>query len=83
MKKQILGSIFLLIASILYSAKYISAAISGVNSTMWGEEEFSQFLSFVPLPLNIAILTSLVIGLTYFVWGILDSQKEKNTLDKF
>lgn len=77
MKKQFLGSIFLLIASVLYSAKYIAAAVSGANSSIWSDQEFSQYLSYIPPQFNIAILTSLVIGLTYFIWGILDSQQEK------
>lgn len=77
MKKQIIGTIFILISSILYSTKHLSAAISGADSQLWGEQEYIQYLSYVPNTFNIAIFASLIIGIIYFAWGIFDFLKEK------
>lgn len=77
MKKQIIGTIFILISSILYSAKYVSAAISGANSQTWGDEEFLRYLSYFPITFNVAIISSFIVGAIYIGWGISDFLKEE------
>ncbi|TYS89924.1 hypothetical protein [Rossellomorea aquimaris] len=76
MNKQIIGSIFFLMTTILYSTKYITAAIAGADNGAWGEKDFVLYLSFTPSIFNVFIYFTMLIGIIYFVWGISDSKKE-------
>ncbi|SDZ44520.1 hypothetical protein SAMN05421736_1137 [Evansella caseinilytica] len=75
--KKIIGAIFLLISTILYSTKYITAAIAGANDATWGTKDFTRYLSYTPNALTVFIYLSLLIGVIYFVWGLLDFFKTK------
>lgn len=77
MHKQLIGSIFFLISGILYSTKYISAAITGASSTVWNEEEYIFYLSLIPNEITIVLYFSLFIGVVYFVWGFLELRKKE------
>lgn len=48
MNKIMIGSIFLLMSTILYCTRYISAAISGANANNWSKDDFIAHLSYVP-----------------------------------
>jgi hypothetical protein len=76
MNKQIIGSIFLLMTTILYSTKYITAAIAGADNGTWVEEDFIRYLSYTPSIFNVFIFFTMLIGIIYFVGGIIDSKKE-------
>lgn len=77
MTKEIIGSVFILISAILYSTKFLVAAIVGANSKVWDKKEFAQFLSYTPNSLNICIYICLIVGVIYFVWSFVDRFKEK------
>lgn len=76
MIKSILGSVFLLISAIFYSTRYICASIGVSNSDTWSAEEFNVLLENVPNNLLILSVISLLIGLVFIVWSILDRPKE-------
>ncbi|GIN66377.1 hypothetical protein J41TS2_17980 [Bacillus sonorensis] len=76
MIKSILGSVFLLISAMFYSTRYICASIGVSNSDTWSVEEFNVLLENVPNNLLILSIISLLIGLAFIVWGILDRPKE-------
>lgn len=78
MIKSILGSIFLLISAVFYSTRYISASIGVSNSDTWSIEEFNVFLKNVPNNLLIFSIISLLIGLVFLVWGVLDLKNKDN-----
>lgn len=75
MNKQIIGSIFLLMTTILYSTKYITAAIAGADGGTWGEKDFVQYLSYTPSIFNVFIFFTMLIGIIYFAWGFLIVKK--------
>lgn len=70
------GSIFCLIAAILFSTRYISAAIfmSGVDS--WNEELFAVGLEYVGSPLKTLSIFSFIIGISYLVWAEVSGKKK-------
>ena len=67
MNKRGAGVIFCLIAAILFSARYIAAAIfmSGVLS--WDATLFSAGLEYVGTPLLWGSIISLIIGIGYLL----------------
>lgn len=69
MSKRGSGVAFIAIAAILFSAKYISAAIFGSGVSSWDEGLFNVMLSNVGTPLNTYSLISLGIGIVYIAWG--------------
>jgi hypothetical protein len=69
MSKRGSGVAFIAIAAILFSAKYISAAIFGSGVSSWDEDLFNAMLNNVGSPLNTYSLISLVIGIAYIAWG--------------
>lgn len=82
MNKKIIGSIFILISTILYCTRYISAAISGANAKSWSKEEFIAHLSYVPSSLMTLSIIAMIIGLAYFITGLIDLKKQYNTTNK-
>ncbi|WP_353097499.1 hypothetical protein [Tissierella praeacuta] len=76
MAKGIIGSISIFISAILYSTKYLSAAIAGINSNTWGKGEFLQYLSYTPNLLNTWIYISFIIGIILLAWYSIDSFKK-------
>ncbi len=67
MNKTILGSIFLLISSILYSSMYISASIYASGETSKSKELFNIYLKYVGHGLMPIILVILIIGILLLV----------------
>ena len=70
------GSIFCLIAALLMSARYLSAAIflSGVSS--WDAALFSSGLEYVGSPLKIMAIVSLGIGILFLIYGMYQDRKK-------
>lgn len=80
MNNKGIGSIFCLIAALLTSARYLSAAIfmSGVSS--WDSDLFSCGLEYIGSPLKTASIISLVVGILFLVYGISqDIKKDKSS----
>ena len=69
MDKRGTGTVFCLIAAILFSTRYIAAAIfmSGVSS--WDSGLFSSGLEYVGTPLLWGSIISLIIGVSYLLWA--------------
>ncbi|MFI8684725.1 hypothetical protein [Rossellomorea sp. NPDC077527] len=76
MNKQLIGSMFFLMTTILYSTKYIAAAIAGADSGTWSEEDFSFYVSFTPDIFNVLMYLTMGVGVIYFVWGFLIMKKK-------
>lgn len=77
MGKRSVGAIFCLISAILFSSRYIAAAIfmSGISS--WNSELFEAGLEYVGTPLFVLSLASLGVGLGYLVWAEISESKKK------
>lgn len=69
MNKRGTGVAFLAIAALLFSAKYISAAIFGSSVASWNKDLFNSMLGFVGFPLQIFSIIALILGLAYIGWG--------------
>ncbi|GLC78180.1 hypothetical protein [Lacrimispora brassicae] len=77
MGKRGVGSTFCFIASVLFSARYISAAIfmSGLSST-WDSELFASGLEYAGTPLRTLSIVSFIIGVGYLVWAEVSEKKK-------
>lgn len=75
MNNKGVGAVFCLIAAILMSARYLSAALfmSGVSS--WDAALFQVGLSYVGSPLKICAVLALAVGIFFLVLGFLDDRK--------
>jgi hypothetical protein len=56
-----------MIAAILFTARYLTAAIFGSNLTTWNGELFQAMLEYTGRPLTILSVIALVIGIIYLV----------------
>lgn len=61
----IIGSIFVLTASILFSTRYICAAIGATKSNVWSDKDFGVFLSNTPLILLYLSIIALILGIIF------------------
>ena len=77
MGKRGTGSVFCLIAAILFSTRYLAAAIfvSGVSS--WNAALFAAGLEYVGTPLLVLSALSLIVGGGYLVWAEIDRRDQK------
>ncbi|WP_042273420.1 hypothetical protein [Faecalimicrobium dakarense] len=67
MNRRGTGAIFCLISAILFSTRYISAAIFSSNVSSWDAELFSHMLGYVGNTLTTLSGISLVIGIVYLI----------------
>lgn len=77
MNKRGTGTIFCLIAAILFSTRYITAAIYMSGASSWDANLFSSGLEYVGSPLFYLSIISLMIGVGYLIWGELEDKKKK------
>lgn len=70
MNKGIMGAIFLLIATMFYSVRYICASIGLSNSDTWTLEEFNVILKNVPNNLLVFSIVFLLVGLIFIIWEL-------------
>ena len=77
MTKRGTGAIFCLISAILFSVRYIAAAIFLSGSTSWSAELFSSGLEYIGTPLLWGSIISLVIGIAYLLWAELSKSKNE------
>lgn len=77
MSKRATGAVFCLIAAILFSTRYIAAAVfmSGVSS--WDASLFAVGLQYVGSPLQTFSIIGLVIGVGYLVWAEVSEKKKQ------
>ncbi len=75
MGKRGVGAIFCLIAAILFSTRYLAAAVfmSGVSS--WDGALYAVGLEYVGSPLITLSIVSLIIGIGYLVWAEVSEKK--------
>jgi hypothetical protein len=65
MSKRGAGVVFCLISAILFSARYLSAAIFMSSVSSWNSELFQHALDYVGLPLLLFSIISLIVGILY------------------
>jgi Na+-transporting methylmalonyl-CoA/oxaloacetate decarboxylase gamma subunit len=86
MNRRGTGTVFCLIAALLYSVRYLSAAIYGSGqSSSWSTELFNGLLEYVGYSLVVFSLISLVVGIVYLVSAEREERKGKDiekTADK-
>ncbi len=75
MNNKGIGAVFCLIAAILMSARYLSAAVFMSGITSWSRELFVQGLEAVGSPLMIASLAALAAGIAFLGIGIFQGRK--------
>ena len=75
MNNKGVGAIFCLIAAVLMSARYISAAVYMGNSSSWSSELFQSGLSYIGSPLMIASIVSLIAGIVFLGFGLYQDVK--------
>jgi hypothetical protein len=69
MYRRITGVTFIAISALLYTARFIAAAIWGSGFSSWNAENFLGLLEYVDQGLTTWSIIALVIGLVYLVWG--------------
>ena len=69
MSKRGTGVAFIAIAALLFSSKYLSAAIFGSSISGWNKDIFHDLLSYVGSPLSVGSIISLIMGIAYIAWG--------------
>ena len=77
MNKRGAGVSFIAISALLFSTKYITAAIFGSNVVSWDKELFQAMLSYTGSPLNTLSIVALVIGIGYVCWAEYEELKSK------
>lgn len=77
MNKRGAGVIFCLMAGMLFSARYITAAIFMSNVTSWDSLLFTAGLEYQGNGLLICSVISFVLGVIYLVWGEIDDRKKR------
>ena len=77
MSKRGTGAIFCLISAILFSTRYIAAAIFMCGIPSWDAALFSAGLAYVGTPLLWGSSIGLIIGIGYLLWAELSKNKER------
>lgn len=75
MNKRGTGAIFCLIGSILFAARYITAAIFMSNVSSWDSMLFAEGLEYQGYGLLVFSVISLIIGAVYLVWAEIEERK--------
>ena len=75
MNNKGVGAVFCLIAAILISARYLSAALFMSGVVSWDSSLFQAGLSYVGSPLQTLAVLALVVGIVFLVLGFLDDRK--------
>ena len=75
MSKRLTGVFFCLIAALLYSAQYISAAIFGSGVSSWNPDLFRNMLLTVGDELPTWATYSLFVGVAYLAWAEISKEK--------
>lgn len=73
MARRTTGTLLLFSAALLYSTRYLAAAVFGSALTNWSAELFNAMLEYVGQGLVIWSLVALVTGLIYLAWAELEA----------
>lgn len=76
MSRRTTGNTLLVIAALLYSVRYVAAAIFGSGVTSWNERLFNSMLSSVGSELVTISAITLVSGIVFLVWAELEFLKK-------
>ncbi|WP_315795003.1 hypothetical protein [Paenibacillus sp. BIC5C1] len=85
MSRRTTGTLLLVIAALLYSVRYLSAAIFGSGVTSWDSDLFQGMLNYIgTAPRNWSV-GALILGLFYLVWAEYEatSSKTRESLKRF
>ncbi len=78
MSRRTTGTLFILVSAVLYSTRYLSAAIFGSSLQSWGTDLFNAMLRHVGGGLVAWSLIALVAGLSYLAWAEVDTIRHRN-----
>lgn len=77
MNKRGAGVVFCLIAALLFSARYITAAIFMNNPSSWSDVLFASGLCYQGSALLTLSVISLLAGVVYLVWAEIEEWKRR------
>ena len=77
MNNKGVGAVFCLISALLFSARYLAAAIFMSSLQTWSAELFSSSLSYVGVPLLVFSILALIVGVVFLAVGISQDKKNK------
>jgi arginine exporter protein ArgO len=77
MSRRTTGVFFILISAILYSTRYISAAIFGSNLASTSKDLFNAMLQYVGNGLSAWAVVALIVGIIFLVWAEIETLREK------
>ena len=81
MSRRATGTILLMISAILYSVRYLSAAIFGSGVSSWDQGLFNAMLEYVgDSPKNLSVL-ALIAGIIYLIWAEIEGTNKKTIKD--
>lgn len=69
MTRRTTGNVLLLISALLYSTRYLCAAIFGSSLTSWSTDLFNAMLTSVGGQFVTLSIIALVAGIGYLVWA--------------
>lgn len=72
MSRRNIGAVFCLIAAILYSTRFLTAAIFGSGISSWNSQLFNAMLSYVGDELKTLSIVALIVGIVYLIWAEFD-----------
>lgn len=75
MTKRSTANTLLVIAALLFAARYLAAAIFGSGMVGWSAEIFNALLQYVGSGLHTAALVALVAGVAYLIWAELAERR--------
>ena len=77
MNNKGVGAVFCLISALLFSARYLAAAIFMSSLQTWSAELFSSSLSYVGAPLLVFSILALIVGAAFLIAGVAQDRKNK------
>jgi hypothetical protein len=69
MSRRTTGTILLLISALLYSTRYLAAAIFGSRMMGWSAENFQALMVYLGPNLTFWSIAALILGLGYLLWS--------------
>jgi hypothetical protein len=75
MSRRTTGALLILVSSVLYSTRYLAAAIFGSSLQNWSTDLFNAMLRHVGQGLVAWSLIALVAGLSYLVWAEFEAKQ--------
>lgn len=76
MNRRITGAMLCIAAAILFSARYITAAIFMSNVSSWSRELFTAALEYQGCALLVSGILSMIIGVAYLIYAELEERKK-------